>query len=69
MTREQACEHMAVLMNEWFQTGDETGSPYTAESIEETLRRVEADESQIGASTNWYPVFTMTILERSGALR
>jgi hypothetical protein len=66
VTRARACEHLADLMTEWFQT-DSAGRPFTAESIAATLDAAEKDEATIGDSIMWYPVFAMTILERAGS--
>jgi len=61
MTRAEACEHIATLMNEWF-----SDSHHTAEGIAQTLDAVEEDESRIGDSTMWYAVFAMEVLKRAG---
>jgi hypothetical protein len=59
-TRDEALDHIASLMREWFEHDD-----WTAERLGEDLALIEEDEANAYDSLLWYPVFAMEVLTRA----
>jgi hypothetical protein len=63
MTRAEASEHLAAVMDEWW-----PNLGYTPERIAERLAMLEKNSTFVDETEMWYPKFAMDVLHRAGLI-
>jgi hypothetical protein len=63
MTRDEAYEHLAAVMNEWFPR-----LGYTPARIAERFAMLEKNARFVDETEMWYPKFAMDVLEEAGLI-
>ena len=63
MTRDEAYEHIAAVMGEWW---PELG--YTPDEVARQFDLKDKNEKFVRGTEMWYPFFAMDVLERAGLI-